>query len=126
MLFDTPLLIWAALDDPRLTAAARLAVHDAGDAATFSVLSLWEVAIKHGLRREDFPIPPQALRAGLIASGWQELAILPEHAMAVVNLPPLHGDPFDRLLLAQARVEGIRLVTADRRLAEYGPDVRRV
>lgn len=98
-----------------------------GDPATelvFSAASIWEVVIKNSLGRSDFRIEPQKLRSGLIEYGYDELAINSEHALAVGSLPSIHRDPFDRILLAQALVEGITLYTMDPMLARYPAPVR--
>jgi PIN domain nuclease of toxin-antitoxin system len=87
---------------------------------------LWEVAIKRGLGREDFRVDPRLLRRGLLDNGYRELPITSEHAVAVDGLPPIHKDPFDRLLVAQATVEGIALLTADPLVARYPGPVRQV
>lgn len=101
--------------------AARL-IDDTENALVFSVVNLWEVAIKSALGRSDFTVDARLLRRGLLDNGYVELAILSEHAVAVASLPPLHADPFDRLLVAQSIVEGVQLLTADRALAQYpGP-----
>ena len=92
----------------------------------FSPASLWEVAIKRGLGREDFRVDPRLLRRGLLDNGYRELPITSEHAVAVDGLPPIHKDPFDRLLVAQATVEGIALLTADPLVAHYPGPVRQV
>jgi len=92
----------------------------------FSVASLWEIVIKCGLGRADFQVDPRLLRRGLLDNGYNELPILSEHVVTVGVLPPLHKDPFDRLLIAQAMVEGITLLTSDARAAEYPGSVRRV
>ena len=126
MLFDTHLLIWAALGYRRLSQGAKDAIAEAGVTATFSLVSIWEAAIKHGLRKNDFPIPLRPLRNGLRASGWKEFIIYPDHVMAVGELPLLHGDPFDKLLVTQSSVEGMTFVTADRQLAEFGKNIRLV
>jgi PIN domain nuclease of toxin-antitoxin system len=84
------------------------------------------VAIKHGLGRQDFRVEPRRLRRGLIDNGWRELAISSEHAVATLDLPPLHKDPFDRMLVAQARVEGLALVTSDEFLARYAGNILKV
>jgi PIN domain nuclease of toxin-antitoxin system len=81
--------------------------------------SLWEVAIKRGLGREDFCIDPRLLRRGLVDNGYEELAILGQHTAAVDGLPPLHKDPFDRLLIAQSLIEGITLLTVDPLVPRY-------
>lgn len=92
----------------------------------FSAASLWEVAIKHSLGRTDFVVDPRMLRRGLVDNGWVELPIRSDHAVAIDTLPPIHRDPFDRLLIAQAQVEGIPLLTADSAVAAYGGPVRPV
>jgi PIN domain nuclease of toxin-antitoxin system len=92
----------------------------------FSAASLWEVAIKRGLGRSDFRVDPRLLRRGLLDNGYSELPITSEHAVAVDGLPPIHKDPFDRMLVAQAMVEGVALLTADPLVAQYPGPVRRV
>jgi len=88
----------------------------------FSAASLWEIAIKRGLGREDFQVDPRVLRRALIDNDYVELAITGEHAIEADGLPPIHKDPFDRLLVAQSRVEGIMLLTTDETVARYpGP-----
>jgi PIN domain nuclease of toxin-antitoxin system len=101
-------------------------LEDGGAVLWFSAASIWEVAIKSSLGREDFRAEPRRLRRGLLDNGWRELAISSEHAAATVNLPPLHRDPFDRILVAQAQVEGLTLVTADELVAQYDRGIRRV
>ncbi|WP_370264147.1 type II toxin-antitoxin system VapC family toxin [Limnobacter sp.] len=90
----------------------------------FSVASIWEVAIKSGLNRQDFQVDARMLRRGLIDNGYVELPILSEHAVAIDALPSIHKDPFDRLLIAQARVEGIILLTDDSTVAQYQASIR--
>ena len=90
----------------------------------FSAVSLWEVAIKRGLGRADFQVDPRVLRRGLLENDYVELAVTGAHAVAVDLLPPIHKDPFDRLLIAQAGVEGLTLVTADRTVARYPGPIR--
>ena len=86
--------------------------------------SLWEVAGKFALRKPGLDLDPRELRAGLVANGYLETVVEARHALAIAGLPAIHGDPFDRLLLAQAQVEALTLLTADRRLAAYGGPVR--
>jgi PIN domain nuclease of toxin-antitoxin system len=126
LLVDTHLLLWAAGQPEKLSRAARRVLDDPDVRLWFSAASLWEVAIKHSLGREDFRVEPVRLRRGLLDNGWRELAVSSEHAVATLDLPPLHKDPFDRMLLAQARVEGLSLVTSDELLARYPGDVRQV
>ena len=126
LLIDTHLLLWAAGEPQKLSRKARRLLEDPGSQLWFSAASLWEVAIKHGLGRKDFRVDPRRLRRGLIDNGWRELAISSEHAVATLDLPLFHKDPFDRMLLAQARVEGLALVTSDELVTRYPGDVHRV
>jgi len=125
-LLDTHLLLWLAAEPARLSDAARDIVNDESVDSLFSVASLWEVSIKAGLDRPDFRVDARVLRRGLLESGFIELPIDVAHVVAVADLPPLHRDPFDRLLLAQARTEGLTLLTVDARLPAYGDFVRNV
>jgi PIN domain nuclease of toxin-antitoxin system len=126
LLLDTHLLLWAAGNPERLPGAARRLLDDPQNEPIFSSASLWEVAIKHGLGRGDFRVDARLLRRGLLDNGYGELPITSEHAVALDSLPPIHKDPFDRILVAQSMVEGITLLTADRLVAQYPGPVRRV
>ena len=126
LLLDTHLLLWAAGAPDRLPAVARDLIEDPGNILIFSVASLWEIAIKRGLGRDDFRVDPRLLRRGLIDNGYAELAITSEHVVTVDSLPPLHRDPFDRLLIAQATAEGVTLLTSDEALAAYPGPIRAV
>jgi PIN domain nuclease of toxin-antitoxin system len=119
-LLDTHLLLWAAGDPDRMSSRARGLIEDAENVLYFSVASLWEISIKRGLGRPDFLVEPRILRRALLDNGYVELVITADHALAVEALPDLHKDPFDRLLVAQARTEGITLLTADSQVAQYG------
>ena len=126
LLLDTQLLLWAAGQPERLSAQARKLLEDPRNELLFSAASLWEVAIKSTLGREDFQVEPRLLRRGLLDNGYVELPVTSEHAVGIDTLPPHHKDPFDRLLLAQALVEGVVLLTADAQLARYSGPVRKV
>ena len=126
LLLDTHLLLWAAGAPDRLSATARALIDDPANTPIFSVASLWEIAIKRGLGRPDFDVDPRRLRRGLLDNGYEELPITSAHVVAVDALPPLHRDPFDRLLISQAITEGVLLLTADARLAAYPGPVRGV
>ena len=126
LLLDTHILLWAAGAPERLSPAARDLIEDPGNALIFSVASLWETAIKRGLGRDDFQADPRLLRRGLLDNGYAELVITSEHVVSIDSLPRLHRDPFDRLLIAQATVEGITLLTADPRIADYPGPIRKV
>lgn len=124
LLIDTHVLIWAADDAARLPPPARALMADPENALFFSVASLWEIAIKSGLNRADFRVDARLLRRGLVDNGYHELAILGTHVVAIDTLPPIHKDPFDRLLVAQAIVEDMVLLTNDRLVAQYHDLVR--
>ena len=126
LLLDTHLLLWAAAMPKKLPAAARRLIENTRNQPMFSAASLWEIAIKNQLGRKDFRVEPRTLRRGLLDNGYVELPVTGEHAVATDTLPPLHKDPFDRLLVAQAQVEGILLLTADEQVAQYPGPVRKV
>jgi PIN domain nuclease of toxin-antitoxin system len=126
LLLDTHLLLWAAGQPDRLSKTARDLIEAEGSELIFSTASLWEIVIKRGLGREDFKVDPRLLRRGLLDNGYTELPIASEHVVAIDGLPPLHKDPFDRVLVAQALVEGIILLTTDEVVACYPAPVRAV
>jgi PIN domain nuclease of toxin-antitoxin system len=126
LLLDTQLLLWAAGQPERLPLGARRMLEDARNQLIFSTASIWEIAIKSGLGRSDFRADARLLRWGLLHNGYDELAIAGEHVVAIADLPPIHKDPFDRLLVAQSAVEGILLVTTDPTVAQYPGPVRKV
>ena len=126
LLLDTQILLWAAGQPERLSVAARRLLNNPGNELLFSAASLWEIAIKNALGREDFRVEPRLLRRGLLDNGYVELPVTSQHAVSIDALPPLHKDPFDRLLLAQALNEGVTLVTGDRQLTRYHGPVRKV
>ena len=125
-LLDTHLLLWAASAPERLSTKARSLLLAIDSRLVFSAASLWEISIKRTLGRTDFNVDPRRLWRMLLVNGYTELAVNSEHAIAVNDLPPLHEDPFDRILVAQARVEGIVLLTVDKVVARYGEGVRKV
>ena len=121
-LLDTHLLLWAALFPERLPKKAGLLMKNASNTLFFSTASIWEISIKLTRPRNDLNIDVRQWRAGLLNNGYAELTISSLHAMSVSDLPDIHKDPFDRLLLAQAMREDLTLVTADEVLASYpGP-----
>jgi PIN domain nuclease of toxin-antitoxin system len=126
LLLDTHLLLWAAGDPDRLSKEARKLVEAATNDLIFSAASIWEVVIKRTLGRADFQADPRILRRGLLDNGYSELAVDSRHAVAVEALPPIHSDPFDRILVAQATHEGVTLVTSDRVVARYPGPIMRV
>ena len=124
LLLDTHVLLWAAGAARQLPDEVRMLLEDRGNKLFFSAASLWEIAIKNGLGREGFSGDPRLLRRGLLENGYVELPVTSAHAVAVDLLPPIHKDPFDRILVAQARVEGITLLTADEVVARYPGPIR--
>ena len=124
LLLDTHLLVWAMGEPERLPAGCAAMLEDPSNSLVFSVASLWELVIKQALGRPDFNLEPSLVRQALLDGGWQELPIEASHALAVSQLPPLHRDPFDRLLLAQAQVEGLLLLTAESQLSLYPGPIR--
>lgn len=125
-LLDTHLLLWAAGSPRRLSAQARKLLGDADHELFFSSASLWEIAIKRGLGRDDFQVEPGLLRRGLLDNGYQELPISGVHALAIEALPAIHKDPFDRMLVSQALTEGFTLLTSDPAVARYPGPIRLV
>lgn len=122
LLLDTHVLLWAAGQPENLSSAARQQLEAPENELLFSAASLWEIAIKHGLGRNDFRAAPRLLRRGLLDNGYIELPITSAHAVALDSLPPIHKDPFDRMLVAQSITEGVTLLTADPLVAQYpGP-----
>jgi PIN domain nuclease of toxin-antitoxin system len=118
--------LWAAGEPALVPAEARDLIEDAENELLFSVASLWETVIKRNLGRDDFRVDPRLLRRGLLDNGYIELPICSEHVVAIDGLPPIHKDPFDRILVAQATVEGITLLTVDKLVAQYPGPVRSV
>jgi PIN domain nuclease of toxin-antitoxin system len=125
-LLDTHLLIWLALDDSKLPQVVADLHEDQESKLYFSVISIWETAIKQALGRKDFQVDAGLLRAGLLQEGYNEILVESRHAFEVRNLPQLHRDPFDRMLIAQSRVEGLVLLTSDEDICKYEGTVKRV
>lgn len=126
LLLDTHLLLWAAGEPRRLSKLARRLIDNPDNELLFSAASLWEVAIKRRLGREDFKVDARLLRRGLLDNGYSELPIISDHVVATESLPLLHRDPFDRILVAQATVEGVTLLTIDSLVSQYAGPIRTV
>jgi PIN domain nuclease of toxin-antitoxin system len=126
LLLDTHLLLWAAGQPDRLSAEARKFIDDPSNELLFSAASLWEIIIKHGLGRDDFKVDARVLRRGLLDNGYSELPVVSDHVVAIDSLPAIHKDPFDRILVAQATVEGITLLTTDSMVGRYPGPIRMV
>lgn len=122
-LLDTHVLLWAAAGTGRLSPRTLGILDNPTTDVRFSVVSLWEMVIKLQLGRTDFAVDPRAVRGEALLAGFREVAVHGEHVLAVADLAPLHRDPFDRLLIAQARAEGLTLLTVDPDVLRYGDGV---
>ena len=119
-LVDTHLLLWVVSGSAKISSKARYLLTEPGDEYYFSTASLWEIAIKRSIRKARMPLSAEAARSAFIAAGFKELPVSGVHACSVESLPMKHKDPFDRMLVAQSRCEGMRLITHDDRVAAYG------
>ena len=126
LLLDTHILLWSAGQPDKLSDEARSLLLDTSNRLFFSAASIWEIVIKRGLGRDDFKVDPLRLLKQLVINGYEEVAVSSDHALAVEVLPPLHKDPFDRILIAQARTEGMLLMTADCQVSLYGDGIMTV
>ena len=121
-LLDTQVMLWWLLDDPRLGAESRQLL--ASRPCLVSVASIWEVAIKHRIGKLE--VSPIVFRDQSIAAGADLLPVLDPHVIETAQLPVLHQDPFDRLLIAQARVEGLMAVSSDGQWSGYDVSLHRL
>lgn len=126
LLLDTHLLLWTAGEPAKLPRAARRLIEDSDNDLFFSAASLWEVSIKSQIGRDDFHADARVLRRSLLDNNYREIPISSEHAVAILDLPLIHNDPFDRILVAQARCDGLILLTTDPQLAQYPGPIQRV
>ena len=123
LLLDTHVALWAITDSPRLAPKARDLIANPANTVWVSVASLWEITIKHSLGRGDMPVSGAQAKAWFEQSGYQLLNIEAPHVLGVAELPALHNDPFDRLLVAQAMAEPLRLITHDAQVARYSDTI---
>lgn len=126
LLLDTHIALWALTDSPRLGDRARRLILSPANRVTVSAASVWEIAIKHAPGRGDMPISGQEAIGYFEQAGYELLPVMPVHAAAVEDLPAHHQDPFDRLLIAQALAEPLRLLTRDPIFVRYSDTVIRV
>ncbi|MBS0464434.1 MAG: type II toxin-antitoxin system VapC family toxin [Proteobacteria bacterium] len=119
-LLDTHVLAWALGERRKLSAAVLDQLADPDNEVFFSAVSIWEIAIKSALLRGGFDLSPRLIADAATTTGFQRLPVTVEHALAIHALPPLHGDPFDRMLVAQSRCDGLYLLTRDAALSGYG------
>ena len=123
LLLDTHVALWAITDDPKLTAKARELILAPRTIIWISAVSVWEISIKHSLGKADMPVTGQEALHYFRQAGYRFLAIEPEHAIAIEDLQLIHHDPFDRLLVAQAFAEPMRLMTHDITVARYSDTI---
>ncbi len=126
LLLDTHLLLWVASAPRKLSIQTCELIENPAHTLYFSTASFWEIAIKSTLGRRDFQVNISLLRRGLLDNGYSELPVTSEHTVFLDNLPLLHKDPFDRLLVAQATTEGFTLVTSDALVAQYPGSIKKV
>jgi PIN domain nuclease of toxin-antitoxin system len=124
ILIDSHLLVWLSAATAKLPLDARKLIEDKEHRLFFSSASIWELTVKHSLGKNDIPVHPRVLHAALIENGFEELPVTSAHALSVGALPPVHKDPFDRILVAQSIAEGMLLLTSDEILAQYDAPVR--
>lgn len=120
LLLDTHIMLWWLADDPKLPPPAGSAIADGESFVAVSAASVWEVAIKKAIGRLD---APDDLLDAIEANNFDSLSISPAHALAAGALPAHHADPFDRMLIAQARAEGLAVVTVDARFSAYDVEI---
>jgi len=125
LLLDTHVALWAVTDDPQLSEAARALIVEPANEVFISVAAIWEIAIKHAVRRRINAMPVSAATAltDFLGAGFQVLDIIPAHVLALEALPELHGDPFDRIMVAQALITPLRLLTRDTKVAAYSDTI---
>lgn len=126
LLLDTHLLIWTAGFSSRLSPTARELIEDRSNTLHFSSASIWEITIKAAKGLQDFQVDPAAIWLGLLANAYVEVPVSSRHSIAVRDLPAIHKDPFDRILLAQAQVEELTLLTIDSQIARYPGSILKV
>jgi len=119
VLLDTHIALWAVTDDPRLGREGRELILGPSNTVYVSAASIWEIAIKHALGRENMPISGSQAISYFAAAGYEMIPVTHLHAAAVEDLPDHHRDPFDRILVAQAISEPLRLLTHDSMLEAY-------
>ena len=125
-LLDTHLLLWAAGEPEKLSTKALQWIDNPENVLYFSAASFWEIAIKNQLGRADFKLDARMLKRGLLDNGYVELSINTEHSLHINLLSTIHKDPFDRMLIAQATIEGMVLLTADATVAQYVGSIQKV
>jgi len=126
LLLDTHVALWAITDSPKLSQLARDLIVSPKTTVWVSTANLWEIAIKYALGRGDMPISSHKAMGYFKESGYRILSVDAEHAIAVEELPAHHQDPFDRILVAQALIEPMRLMTHDVKVAQYSDTIIKI
>jgi PIN domain nuclease of toxin-antitoxin system len=124
ILLDTHIALWALSDDQKLSPTARTLILDANNRIFTSVASMWEVAIKKALKPHLIPVSGIEFLHFCEHAGYESVPVRDRHVIVLESLPPVHADPFDRILIAQAKAEGMLFLTHDTTLAAYGAEVR--
>lgn len=119
LLLDTHIALWAITADPKLPQSALNMIMSANNEIIVSAASIWEISIKHSLGRGNMPVSGNEAFGYFQEAGYRLLSVSAEHAAYVENLPPIHADPFDRILIAQAICEPMKLITHDTVLSGY-------
>ena len=119
-LLDTHIILWSALDVKKLSRKAKIILENPDNVLYFSPISLWEISIKHAKHPEQMPITSERAKDLALKMGFIELPVRSRHGVDIANLPEIHNDPFDRMLITQARSEGIGLISHDDKVIAYG------
>ncbi len=125
-LLDTHFILWLPIGGRGIKRNARALLENSSNEFLFSAASLWEIALKRARYRGTFGFDPREIQRQMLENGYEELPIQSQHVFALEALAPIHRDPFDRLLIAQAIVEGITLLTVDAAVARYPGPIRKV
>ena len=125
-LLDTHIILWAGFDVKRLSRKAKSILENPENALYFSPVSLWEISIKHEKHPEQMAITSERVREIAVKMGFIELPVRSRHGVDIANLPGIHNDPFDRMLITQARSDGLYLLSHDDKVIAYGEPVVKV
>ena len=125
-LLDTHIILWAATDVKRLSRKAKTILEDMANVLYFSPISFWEISVKHAKHPDQMAITSEQARELAVKMGFIELPVRSRHGVDIANLPDIHNDPFDRMLITQARSDGLKLVSHDHKVAAYGEAIVKV
>ena len=125
-MLDTHIILWAATDVKRLSRKAKTILEDMANVLYFSPISLWEISVKHAKHPDQMAITSEQARELAVKMGFIELPVRSRHGVDIANLPDIHNDPFDRMLITQARSDGLKLVSHDHKVAAYGEAIVKV